>query len=136
MRLFHYNGVNLLPGILFALFLLALSWSFVTVARGAVDTVVIDLGSTPVVLHVNPANKAMLTRLMARENTRRTAQSPPLAALTLEEFMRDLIIDMVRGYKVQSAGHDVADACATFRALSGANQATITAQLGGVSPCP
>ena len=102
----------------------------------AVDDVTISFGGTPVVLPVNAANKVMLTRLMTRENARRTAQSPPLTALTLEEFVRDLIIDMVRGYRVQSAGQDHVDACVTFKALSGAQQTTIMTQLGGVSPCP
>ena len=102
----------------------------------AADTISIDLGGTPVVAPVNAANKAMLTRLMARENTRRAAQSPPLVALTLETFTRDVIVDMMRGYTVQSAGQDHIDACTAFKILSGANQATITTQLGGVSPCP
>ena len=102
----------------------------------AVDTVTLDFGGTPVVMDVNATNKAMLTRLLTRENARRAAQSPPLAALSLEEFMRDLIIDMVRGYKVQSAGQDHTDACATFKSLAPAAQATIVARLGGVSPCP
>lgn len=102
----------------------------------AVDTITIDFGGTPMIFSVNAANKAMLGRLMARENTRRAAQSPPLAALRLEDFTRDLMIDMLRGYQVQSAGHDATDACVAFKALSGVNQAAITTQLGGVSPCP
>lgn len=102
----------------------------------AADSITTDLGGTPVVLPIAPATKALLTRLLARENARRAAQSPPLVALTLEQYVRDLIVDMVRGYKVQSAGQDHVDACAAFKTLSGAEQATIMTQLGGVSPCP
>lgn len=102
----------------------------------AVDTITIDLGGTPLVMPVSTTNKTMLARLLTRENARRAAQLPPLAALTLEQYVRDLIVDMVRGYKVQSAGQDHVDACTAFKALSGVEQTTITTQLGGVSPCP
>lgn len=102
----------------------------------AVDTITIDLGGTPVVLSVNATNKALLARLLTRENARRAAQVPPLAALTLEQYVRDLIVDMVRGYKVQSAGQDYLDACATFQTLTAARQAVIVAEMGGTSPCP
>ena len=102
----------------------------------AINDITIDLGDTPVALNLNAANKAMLTRLMTRENARRAAQSPPLVALTLGEFVRDLIVDMVRGYKVQSAGQDHVDACVAFKALSAAAQAAIVTQVGGTSPCP
>ena len=119
--------------ILFALFFtIALA---ISVAHAA-DTITIDLGGTPVVLSVNATNKALLTRLLTRENARRAAQTPPLAALTLEQYVRDLIVDMVRGYKVQSAGQDHVDACATFNTLTAAQQNTIITQMGGTSPCP
>jgi hypothetical protein len=102
----------------------------------AADAVTIDLGGTPVVLAVNATNKAMLTRMLTRENTRRAAQAPPLAALTLEEFVRDLVIDMVRGYRVQSVGLDHIDACTKFKTLTAAQQNTIITTLNGNSPCP
>lgn len=105
-------------------------------AGEAADSITVDLGGTPVVLPINAANKALFMRLMARENTRRAARVPPLAPLTVEAFVRDLIVDMVRGYQVQSTGQDYEDACAAFRALSGANRAAILTQLGEVSPCP
>ena len=102
----------------------------------AVDDVTISLGGTPVVLSVNATNKAMLTRLLTRENARRAALSPPLAALTLEQYVRDLIVNMVRGYKVRSAGEDHTEACTVFKTLTGTEQNTIIAQMGGTSPCP
>ena len=122
-------------GSICAVVLLGLSVLLTSVAS-AVDTIAIDMGGTPVVLSVNTTNKAMLTRLLIRENTRRAAQSPPLTALTLEEFERDLIVDMFRGYKVQSAGQDHVDACVTFNGLSAAQQQTILTTLLGNSPCP
>ena len=102
----------------------------------AADQITIELGGTPAVLSVNATNKALLTRLLTRENARRAVQTPPLVALRLEQYVRDLIVDMVRGYKVQSAGQDHVDACATFKGLTATQQNTITTQLGGVSPCP
>ena len=102
----------------------------------AVDTVTVDFGGTPTVLSINAANKTLLTRMMTQENARRAAKSPPLAALTLADFVRDLIVDMVRGYKVQTAGQDHVDACTTFKALSAGAQATLVTQFGGTSPCP
>ena len=127
MRLFHYDGANLLAGILFALFLLALSWCFATMAPAAVDTIVIDLGGTPVVLSVNATNKTMLTR--------RCATLAP-GNTSLEDCIKILIVDMLRGYKVQSSGQDHVDACTTFKTLTGAQQTTIITQMGGTSPCP
>ena len=102
----------------------------------AADQITIELGGTPVVLSVTAMNKAVLTRLLTRENARRAAQTPPLAALTLEQYVRDLIVDMVRGYKVQNAGQDHVDACVTFKTLTAAQQNTIITQMGGTSPCP
>lgn len=102
----------------------------------AADTITIDLGGTPVVLSVNATNKTLLTRLLTKENVRRAARTPPLVALTLEAFARDLIVDMFRGYKVQTQGEEHVDACTAFKALSTAAQQTIITQLGGVSPCP
>ena len=88
------------------------------------------------VLSVNATNKTMLTRLLTRENARRAAPSPPLIALSLEEFVRDLLVDMVRGYRVQSAGQDHVDACAAFKLLNQTGQTNIITNLGGHSPCP
>ena len=102
----------------------------------AVDTITINMGGTPVILSMNATNKTMLTRLMTRENARRAAQSPPLIALSLEEFVRDLLVDMVRGYRVQSAGQDHVDACAAFKLLNQTEQTNIITNLGGHSPCP
>ena len=102
----------------------------------AVDTITINMGGTPVILSMNATNKTMLTRLMTRENARRAAQSPPLIALSLEEFVRDLLVDMVRGYRVQSAGQDHVDACAAFKLLNQTGQTNIITNLGGHSPCP
>jgi hypothetical protein len=109
-----------------------------SVAAFAVDTVTIDLGGTPSVLSVNAVNKAMLTRMLTRENNRRAALTPPLAALTLEQFVADLVVDMMRGYKQQTAGNDHQDACTRFGNLTAAQQATIIARAewGGFSPCP
>lgn len=102
----------------------------------AIDQISIDLGGTPLVMPINATNKALLARLLTRENTRRVAQSPPMAALTLEQHMRDLIVDMVRGYKVQNDGQGHVEACATFKTLTAAQQTTIITQMGGASPCP
>jgi hypothetical protein len=102
----------------------------------AADTVTIDLGGTPIVMPINATNKALLTRMLTRENARRVAQTPPLPAVTLEVFVRDLVVDMIRGYKVQNAGFDYIDACDRFKTLTGAQQNTIITQLNGNSPCP
>ena len=101
----------------------------------AADSITIDLGGTPVVLSVNAANKDLLTRLLGKENARRATQSPPLSALTLEQYSRDLMVDMFRGYKIQYAGEEYIDACTTFKALLAADQQSILTLLGGMNPC-
>ena len=93
----------------------------------AVNDITIDLGGTPVVLPVNAANKAMLTR--------RCGKLAPGAA-SVEECAKVLIVDMFRGYKVQTANLDYTDACTTFKTLLEAQQNTIVGQMGGTSPCP
>ena len=100
----------------------------------AVDTMTVDIVGTPVVISVSAANKVFLNRLLTRENTRRAGEG--LAALVLNEFVRDLIVDMFKIYKGQSDGFDYVGACATYKVLSGANQTTILSLLGGLSPCP
>ena len=94
----------------------------------AADDITISLGGTPVVVPINAANKAMLTR--------RCDKLAP-GAPSVEECVKVLIVDMFRGYKVQSAGQDHVDACVHFKTvLTDAQRATIVTQLNGVSPCP
>jgi hypothetical protein len=109
-----------------------------SLTANAVDTVTIDLGGTPSVLSINAVNKALLNRMLIRENNRRAALTPPLPALTLELFVSDLIVDMLRGYKQQTAGNDHQDACTRFGNLTAAQQAAVIARAewGGFSPCP
>ena len=110
---------------------------FVLVRLGyAGEGITVDLGGTPVGLRINAANKTLLTRLLTRENVRRAAQTPALDVLTLEQYVRDLIIDMVRGYAIQTAREDSIDACAAFKILAETDQQVIVMQLGGKSPCP
>ena len=94
----------------------------------AVNDITIDLGGTSVVLPINAATKTMLTR--------RCATLAP-GNTSLEDCVKILIVDMFRGYKVQSAGQDHVDACVHFKTvLTDAQRATIVTQLNGVSPCP
>lgn len=101
-----------------------------------VDTIAINLGGTPVNLSVSATNKTVLTRMLTRENVRRAAQNPPLTALTLEQYVRDVIVDAFRGLAIQAGGFDHIDACVAFKALTAAQQTTITTNLGGNNPCP
>ena len=102
----------------------------------ALDVITIELGGTPVVLSVSPTNKALLVRLLVRENVRRSGLNTPLPVLTLEEFVRNLFVDTVREQKTQAESLDYSDACTVFKTLSNAAQAGIITQLGGTSPCP
>lgn len=119
-----------------------LAWRGQAICLGApaqaADQITVDITGTPVAVSVSAPNKALITRLMTKENARRAAEDPPLAALTLNEFTRDLLVDMFRGYKVQVAGEAHQDACARFRALTPAQQLTELARAawGGDAPCP
>ena len=96
-------------------------------ASDAAGTITIVFRGTPVVLNIAGANEAMLTRrcgTLAPGNT------------SLEDCTRILIVDMFRGYHVQSVGQDHVDACVAFKALADVEQAKIITQLSGVSPCP
>ena len=100
----------------------------------AIDSMTVDIVGTPVVISVNATNKAFLNRLLVRENARRASEG--LSALVLNDFVRELIVDMLKSYKGQSDGFDHVGACANYKTLSGANQTTILTLLGGLSPCP
>jgi hypothetical protein len=104
----------------------------------AADSITFDFGGTPKVLPLNTVEKIMYTRMLTRDNARRAANSPPLPAQTLEEFVAALFIDMTRGYKVQSGGLDVVDACVKFNdpGTTAAQRNQILTILGGNSPCP
>ena len=106
---------------------IALSLFALLASVAAADSITIDMGGTPVVLPINVANKAMLTR--------RCDKLAP-GAPSVEECVKVLIVDMLKGYKTQTAGQDHVDACTTFKTLTGAQQNTIVGQLGGTSPCP
>ena len=106
----------------------------VGVPAWAVDTMTVDIVGTPVVISVSAGNKAFLNRLLVRENARRTGEG--LAALVLNEFVRNMIVDMFQSHKTRSDRLDHVDSCVTYNSLSGANQTTILNLLGGLSPCP
>ena len=98
-------------------------------------TIVVNFG-TPQTLTTTARQDAFLTSMLARENTRRAAQNPPLIAWTMEQYLNDLIVKMLKGYQTEAAGLDHQDACTTFKALTAAQQATIVTSMGGKSPCP
>ena len=106
---------------------IALSLFALLASVAAADSITIDMGGTPIVLPVNATTKAMLTR--------RCDKLAPGNA-SLEDCVKVLIVDMFRGYKVQTANLDYTDACTTFKTLSVVQQNTIITQMGGTSPCP
>lgn len=124
----------------FIIFVLAGVLSIICVEQVvALNDITIDVDGPVLVMPVSPANETMLTKMLTRENARRAAQQPPLPALTLNEFLRDvIIIDGVRGLRIESRSRDHIDACVRFHALSAAAQATELARAAwqGDDPCP
>ena len=112
--------------------MLVVLWHVLPVAAGSIT---INFGA-PQTLTTTASHDAFLTNMLARENARRAAQTPPLGAFTMERYLQDLIVKMLRGYQTEAAGLDSQDACATFQGLLTAQQQSILTSLGGKSPCP
>lgn len=96
-------------------------------------TITIDFGA-PLTITTNAQQNAFLARLLARENVRLAAQTPPGTALTQEQWLRDVIQATLVGYRQQNIDKDKVDAQAAFAALSGAQQNQVVTLLGGNNP--
>jgi hypothetical protein len=77
---------------------------------------------------------AFLGSLLVRENAVRIARTPPDPVLTMEQFLRDIFVATLQGYRDQAGVLDRADARTVFQGLSGTQKAQIVALLGGNDP--
>ena len=116
--------------LIFVLALLALA----TVADA--QSVVINLGTGARTITPTAAQVARIGRLRDIENAERVAQKPPLAAITSEQWLENILISAVKSYVQQANELDAKDACVTYRAASAPTKSTVDTALGGKSPCP
>ena len=91
MRLFTYDGVDLLPGILFALFLLALSWFFVNVACAASRTVVLTTDQETALLAATEQANERLGCTMASCGDKVDADGKPVLPLTVDVVLAQIV---------------------------------------------
>jgi hypothetical protein len=64
------------------------------------------------------------------------AQEPPIAALTIEQYLRASLTNTVREQVQQGSQDEAAQFCVAYKALGANAQNQITAAGGGNSPCP
>ena len=96
-------------------------------------SIVLDFGAAQT-LTTTAAQDNRLARLLADVNAERARQSLP--ALTLEQYLRSVLVSTIQSYVAQANARDAADACAAYHALSAADQQLVRDKLGGKSPCP
>lgn len=96
-------------------------------------TIVLNFGK-PVTLTTTAAQDAAITRVLATINADRVAKKLPV--FTAEQWLQDVLIDAITSYTDQARSQESVSACATFRKLPPAQQASIRSTLGGDSPCP
>jgi hypothetical protein len=99
-------------------------------------TVTFTFGGNPVTLTTTAGQDTFLARLRVRENAHRAALTPSQSALTLEEYVRDIVVTALGRYRLQAETVDQSDACENFRALTVGQRNTIITTLGDRNPCP
>lgn len=117
-------------------FVSMLVWLVACISVTYAGTVQFTFGGTPVTLTTTANQDTFLTRLLTRENAARAARTPPDSPLTLEQYMRDVFMATLQGYKQQADGLEKVDFCTVFPMLTASQRNQITALGGGSSPCP
>lgn len=97
-------------------------------------TITLNFGA-PLTVTTSADQDAALQRMLTRVNAERSAGGFSTYA-TIEAWLRDVLVSAVKSYKEQAKTLDAGDACATYKALSASEQATIDGALNGKSPCP
>ena len=99
------------------------------------QSVVIDLGTGARTVTPTAVQIAKIARLRDIENARRAALTPPLAAITSEQWLQAILVSAVQSYVQQANELDAKDACTTYNAATTAVKNTVNTALGGKSPC-
>ena len=105
-------------------YLLALSLWLVPLGAGA-GTVTINFGGTPVVLSTNASQDADLGDLLADENAARAARTPPDTALSMEQYLGQIIAATVQGYTGQATSNNLRKLCTRWPSLTGAQKTQV-----------
>lgn len=117
------------------------SWSFTFVdgvltsaefTTQATGTITLDFGNAQTI-NVTAAQRTKLTRLLTDDNTARVANGQQ--AQTLEEWLRDKLVETVKRELDTADSHEQAEACQAFKNLTTNAQNQIKAALGDKSPC-
>lgn len=116
------------------LFSLALCSLLLAPCYALAQSIVIDLGTGPVTMNPTAGQVTSIQRLTDRENVQRKAQTPPVAALTREEYIRNVLVSAVKDYVQQAREYNAKDACDNYAAASAAVKNQVDAALKG-SPC-
>lgn len=104
------------------------------VGSAQAGTVVFSFGGSPVTITTVASQDVFLGNLLARENAIRIAGGE--VAISLEQYLRDILVATLSGYRRQADDLDKIDACDRFKVLAQATQNQIKTTLGGFSPCP
>ena len=86
-------------------------------------------------LTTDATTEAALTHAVSKANAERARRSPPLPALSNQQYVDLLWQGVLASYGRTQKQDDRVVACTTFKNLSRAEQDAITTQLGGKAPC-
>jgi hypothetical protein len=99
-------------------------------------TITYNFGGTTVTRTTNATQDAKLTRLLAKENLLRAARTPPDAALTLEQYLDQILIADLVARNQQADSYEKGDFCTVFPTLTQAQRNQIMTTGGNNNPCP
>lgn len=71
-----------------------------------------------------------LATLITRTNTARAAQTPPLPAITVNQYVQSRASEIASNYAAQIKGEDEAAVLAAYKAATAAKQSSIKTTLG------
>lgn len=73
---------------------------------------------------------AALATLLTRTNTARAAQTPPLAAITVAQYIQARATEVAESYRLSLAAEGEAAVVTAYKAATAAKQASIKTTLG------
>ena len=97
-------------------------------------TITVDFG-IPLTITTTTEQDKDLERVLADLNAVRASFTRPLPALTVGEYLHDVLSNAVKTAVQEGRRKNALDACAAYTSLPRERQSSIRTELGGKAPC-
>lgn len=99
-------------------------------------TITFNFGGTPLTHTTTGTQDTYLAKLLVKENAARAVRVPPQGPITLEQFVRGILVEDLQERKRSADDFEKVDFCTSFFSKPVAEQNATKAQYGNNTPCP